>query len=512
MGHKKARNVAVNAYRCTERGGEGGRFEAGLFVFLVELKYFISMDNNPLPNRPLPVVSIVGRPNVGKSSLFNRILGKRVAVVDDVAGVTRDRNYMKAAWNDVEFTLVDTGGLIPNLHEAIPEAIHDQVDIAIRESAVVLFVVEMGTGVTDLDQIIARQLRRSFSDRTILVVNKAESARAVYEIPTYMQLGFGKPFPVSALHGKGVGDLLEETLERARENSATGQGVTVETEGLRVAIVGRPNAGKSSLVNKLLKQNRMIVDSKPGTTRDAVDSLLEFGDKKIILIDTAGLRKKARVKKNDLEYYSNMRALDSIDRCDICVLVVDVSAGIGVQDMRIMRKITDARKGVVLVWNKWDIMEKDHKTFDNLAADVRNEYPELKNVPMISLSALTGQRVSALMDIVFSVKERMGVNVGGKEFEDQIFSWVRAHPHPVTPGAEVRFMGAKQVNAAFPLFRFFVTNHDTVTPGYERFLANKIYDKYDFLGCPVVVEFRPISRGKSSNEGMVQNIIDTEAI
>ena len=452
-----------------------------------------------MPQPQLPVISIVGRPNVGKSSLFNRILGRRVAVVDDMAGVTRDRNYVKASWNDFEFTLVDTGGLIPNLHEAIPEAIHDQVDIAVRESAVVLFVVELGPGVTDLDQAIARQLKRSFAKRTILVVNKAESSRAVYEVPSYMQLGFGKPFPVSALHGKGVADLLEEAMELARENTKDGQGVTVEAEGLRVAIVGRPNAGKSSLVNKLLKQNRMIVDSKPGTTRDAIDSQLDFGDKKVILVDTAGLRKKARVKKNDLEYYSNMRAIDSIDRCDICVLVVDVSAGMGVQDMRILRKIFDARKGLVVVWNKWDLMEKDHKTFDKLVADVRHEYQELRNVPMISLSALTGQRVSSLMDMVFSVKERMGAHVGGKDFEDQIFDWVRAHPHPVTPGSEVRFMGAKQVNAAFPLFRFFVTNHEMVTPGYERFLANKLHEKYDFLGCPLVVEFRPISRGKSSS-------------
>jgi len=462
------------------------------------------MDDNPLQPPPLPVISIVGRPNVGKSSLFNRILGRRVAVVDDVAGVTRDRNYMKAVWNDAEFTLVDTGGLLPNLREAIPEAIHSQVDIAIRESAVVLFVVEMGTGVTDLDQTIARQLKRSFASRTILVVNKAESAKAVYEIPSYMQLGLGKPYPVSALHGKGVADLLEEALEMARENTKDGHGVTVEAEGLRVAIVGRPNAGKSSLVNKLLKQNRMIVDSKPGTTRDAVDSLLEYGDKKVILVDTAGLRKKARVKKNDLEYYSNMRAIDSIDRCDICVLVIDVSAGIGVQDMRILRKILEARKGVVVVWNKWDIMEKDHKTFDAMVAEVRHEYQELKNVPMISLSALTGQRVASLMSLVFDVKERMGVNVGGTEFEDMIFDLVRAHPHPVTPGKDVRFLGVKQVNAAFPLFRFFVTNHDTVTAGYERFLANKIYERYDFLGCPVVLEFRPISRGKGSSEGHEQ--------
>ncbi|MDR2578381.1 MAG: ribosome biogenesis GTPase Der [Chitinispirillales bacterium] len=447
------------------------------------------METNP----QLPVISIVGRPNVGKSSLFNRILGKRVAVVDDVAGVTRDRNYVKAAWNDVEFMLVDTGGLIPNLKEAIPEAIHEQVDIAVRESAVILFVVELGTGVTDLDQIIAQQLRRSFASKTILVVNKAESSKAVYEVPAYMQLGLGKPYPISALHGKGVGDLLDEALYCAQENvkDGGGDGVAQETDGLKVAVVGRPNAGKSSLVNKLLKQNRMIVDSKPGTTRDAIDSPLNYGDKKIVLIDTAGLRKKARVKKNDLEYYSNMRAIESIDRCDVCVLVIDVNVGIGVQDMRILRKIFDSRKGAVVVWNKWDIMAKDHKTFDNLVADVRNEYQELKNIPMISLSALTGQRVASLMDIVFEVRERMAINVGGADFENQIFNWVRAHPHPVTPGKEVRFLGAKQVNAPFPCFRFFITNPDQLGASYERFLSNKIYEKYGFSGCPVVLEFRP---------------------
>jgi GTP-binding protein len=455
---------------------------------------------------------------VGKSSLFNRILGRRVAVVDDMAGVTRDRNYMKAVWNDIEFTLVDTGGLIPNLHEAIPDAIHEQVDIAVGESAVVLFVVEMGTGVTDLDQLIAKRLRRSFASRTILVVNKAESAKAVYEIPSYMQLGLGKPYPVSALHGKGVGDLLEEALSLARENAAkdghgsaqeaaqkaaqiAAQDAAQDADSLRVAVVGRPNAGKSSLVNKLLKQNRMIVDSKPGTTRDAIDTLFDCGGRNVILIDTAGLRKKARVNKKDLEYYSNLRALDSIGRCDVCVLVIDVTAGIGVQDMRILRKIFETRKGLVVAWNKWDIMEKDHKTFDNMVAEVRNEYQELRNVPMISLSALTGQRVSSLMDLVFEVKGRMSQNVGGADFENQIFDWVRAHPHPVTPGKEVRFLGAKQVNAPFPSFRFFVTNREQVGAGYERFLTNKIYEKYGFNGCPVVLEFRPIGKGRGDEDG-----------
>jgi GTP-binding protein len=442
---------------------------------------------------------------VGKSSLFNRILRKRVAVVDDIAGVTRDRNYMKAGWDNVEFTLVDTGGLIPNLHEAIPEAIHEQVDIAIRESAVIIFVVELGTGVTDFDLQIAKQLRRSFASKTLLVVNKAESSKAVYEVPAYMQLGLGKPYPISALHGKGVGDLLEETVKRVQECGVKEKSVSEEQEELKVAIVGRPNAGKSSLVNKLLKQNRMIVDSKPGTTRDAIDSPLVFGERKLVLIDTAGLRKKSRVKQ-DLEYYSNLRALDSIERCDVCILVIDVGEGIGVQDMRILRKIFETRRGLILAWNKWDILPKDHKTFDNLAADVREEYQELKHVPMISVSALTGQRVLPLVDQVFDIKERMGKRVGSAEFEDQIFEWVKVHPHPVTPGSPVRFLGAKQTGAPFPHFRFFVTHPEIVSEAYKRYLANKIYEKYDFCGCPVVLEFKSRGRRANSNtEIIMQN-------
>ncbi len=445
----------------------------------------------------LPVISIVGRPNVGKSSLFNRILGKRVAVVDDFPGVTRDRNYMKAVWNGIDFTLVDTGGLIPNVHDSIPEAIHDQVDIAIRESAVVLFIVEAGTGVTDLDLMVARQLRRSFASKTLLVVNKAESAKTVYDLDSFLSLGLGKPYPVSALHGSGIGDVLEDALNMASSTFQPSADSTENLEELKVAVVGRPNAGKSSIVNKLLKQNRMIVDSKPGTTRDSIDSVLLFGNKKITIIDTAGLRKKSHVKQ-DMEYYSNLRAIDSIERCDVCILMIDVSQGIGVQDMRILRKVYETRKGLLLAWNKWDLLEKDHKTFDHLVAEVRHEFTELKNIPMISVSALTGQRVTGVLDLVFQIKERMVTRIGASEFENQIFEWVRVHPHPVTPGKEVRFLGARQVTTAhFPLFRFFVTHPELVSPGYVRYLTNKIYDKYDFLGCPVVLEFKPISKNRT---------------
>ncbi|MFP4164662.1 MAG: ribosome biogenesis GTPase Der [Chitinispirillaceae bacterium] len=443
-----------------------------------------------------PIISIVGRPNVGKSSLFNRILRKRVAVVDDFPGVTRDRNYVKASWDEAEFILVDTGGLIPSVHESIPEAIHEQVNVAMEESAVVVFVVEAGTGITDLDLLIAKQLRRSFASKTILAVNKAESSKVLYDIDSFRTLGLGDPYPVSALHGKGVGDLLDEALSIARESFEEPFGAEEEPEELKVAIVGRPNAGKSSLVNKFLRQNRMIVDSKAGTTRDAVDSQLQYGDRTVVLIDTAGLRKKSHVKE-DMEYYSNLRAIDSIERCDVCILMVDVSRGVGVQDLRILRKAFETRKGVVLALNKWDLLSKDHKTYDNLIAEIRHEYNDLKYVPVISVSALTGQRTEGLLKQVFEVRERMEKKLGAAEFENQIFEWVRVHPHPINPGKEVRFLGAKQVKVPFPLFRFFVTNPQEVSAGYVRYLTKRINEKYDFTGCPVVLEFRPIARGRS---------------
>ncbi|KMQ51503.1 GTP-binding protein [Chitinispirillum alkaliphilum] len=443
-----------------------------------------------------PVISIIGRPNVGKSSLFNRIVGKRIAVVDDLPGVTRDRNYIEAVWNGQNFILADTGGMVPNDHSAIPEAIHSQVEIAIKESAVVIFVVEAGTGVTDLDLLIAKQLRRNCPEKTMVAVNKAESSKVQYEINTYRSLGLGDPLAVSAIHGQGVADLLDNAVKLAQTTGTKETSKSTESI-LKVAITGRPNAGKSSLVNKLLNENRMIVDSVAGTTRDAVDSEMIYKDTPLVIIDTAGLRKKSHVKK-DVEYYSNLRALDSIERCDICLLVIDVTQGIGIQDLRILKRIYEKRKGVLLVWNKWDIMEKDHRTFDTLVQESRSMYKELKYIPMISVSALSGKRVNSVLEEVLKIRERMSNRVPGSEFENLVFDWTRVHPHPVTPGKVVRFLGAKQAQATFPLFRFFVTFPQQIADSYVRYLANKIHETYDFRGCPVVLEFKPVSRSKQT--------------
>ena len=309
----------------------------------------------------LPVVSIVGRPNVGKSSLFNRILGKKVAVVDDMPGVTRDRNYRPMVWNGCAFSLADTGGLIPSSTDGMAADVERQVNIACREAGVILFVVDARDGITDIDRRVAHSLRKQGKDNVVLVVNKSEHKAAPYDLGSFVALGLGEGHPVSALHGYGVGDMLDavcSALKRTGNKEPKSSAFIDDRDALKVAVVGRPNAGKSSLVNKLLGASRMIVRPDPGTTRDSIDSRLVYKGSDVVLIDTAGLRKKANVKE-DLEYYCNLRAIDSIGRCDIAALVVDATLGIHEQDLRIVRKIRDLHKGVLVCWNKWDIVRQD---------------------------------------------------------------------------------------------------------------------------------------------------------
>ncbi|MBN1576855.1 MAG: ribosome biogenesis GTPase Der [Chitinispirillaceae bacterium] len=443
-----------------------------------------------------PIISIIGRPNVGKSSLFNRIIGKRLAVVDDQPGVTRDRNYYTTEWNGETVILVDTGGLVPADHRALTEAIGEQVRVAVNESAAVLFLVDATTGPTDIDLQIARTIRRTAPEKVLCVVNKAESRRVLDETGVFMSLGLGKVYPVSALHGSGVAEVLDKAIALVRAKRTGDAAASGQSEpAVRLAIIGRPNTGKSSLVNMLLHKKRMIVDDEPGTTRDAIDSMMSYHGRRIVLIDTAGLRKKSHVK-HDMEYYANLRALESIERCDVCALLVDVTGNIGVQDLRILRKILELRKGVLLAWNKWDCLPKDHRTFDQLVAQSRRQYKELQFIPMVAISALTGQRTTTVVDITLKIKERLVFRVGAAEFEDNLFSWVRIHPHPAIPENPVRFLGAKQIAALFPLFRFFASNPKEIVPSYHRYLMNKIYETYDFKGCPVVLEYRSAKRPK----------------
>ncbi|MBD3240223.1 MAG: ribosome biogenesis GTPase Der [Chitinivibrionales bacterium] len=437
-----------------------------------------------------PIVSIIGRPNVGKSCLFNRILGRRAAVVDDIAGVTRDRLYAEATWSGVPFTIVDTGGVVPPSKDQLTEDIRTQVELVLAESSAVVFLVDILTGPTDIDLFIAKLLQRGAHSKVILTANKAESPSTLYDLGGFMSLGLGEPLAVSALHGQGVGELLDRVLETVGAHETAGPDVSDDV--LKIAILGRPNAGKSSLVNRLLGTSRMIVHDQPGTTRDAVDSLLRYHGREALLIDTAGLRKRSRVKER-VEHYANLRALDSIPRSDICVLVVDAALGVQEQDVRIMRQIEEAKRGLVLCLNKWDLVAKDAKTYDTIAKELRRRYMQLRYVPMLTISALTGQRAPAVLETAFAVRERMHKRVPTGAFRRALTEWVTHNPHPVVGSRPVKIMGGKQAPADHPLFLIFTANHRLVKPSYERYLTNNIQEAFDFSGCPITLVFKPPS-------------------
>lgn len=445
----------------------------------------------------LPVVSIVGRPNVGKSSLFNRILHHRVAVVDDTPGVTRDRNYREAEWNGCVFCVVDTGGIIPNARENLPAEINKQVNLAIQESAAIIFMVDGQTGPADLDIIIARQLRKKSLEKVVLAVNKTESHEALNELSRHLRLGLGEPVAISAIHGSGVADMLDEVCSILRKKSLRKADQDQEVD-LSIAVLGRPNVGKSSLVNKLLNDNRMIVDDAPGTTRDAIDSYIRYKNKSVRIIDTAGLRKKSQVH-NDIEYYCNLRALDSIKRCDVCVLLIDATQNVGEQDLKILAQAVRQRKGCIVCWNKWDLVEKETKTFDTLVADARNKYREMQYLPMLSISALTGQRVKNVLDTAVTIKNAFSLRIKPSALKENFFTWVRMYPHPFNPPKQNRFLGMKQLQAPYPHFLVFCTDPEHVVPSYKRYIINKMHETYDFYGCPMVVDFRPVAKPRRRN-------------
>jgi len=443
----------------------------------------------------LGTVAVVGRPNVGKSTLFNRILNRKIAVVDDRPGVTRDRNYMDAEWSGTHFTIIDTGGMVPQSGESMEQEINRQVEIAINEADVVLFLASADIEPTDLDCEIAKRLRKQCAEKLILAVNKTEAPSAELVMQSYWSLGLGEPMAISALHGKGVGDMLDKIVEKIK-------GITKKKEeinyAVKIAVVGCPNAGKSSLINKILGDKRMIVSEIAGTTRDSIDTTIDYNGKTIKLIDTAGLRKKARVN-DDVEYYSNLRSIGSIARCDVAVLLVDTARKLSEQDMKIVAHIKDERKGLIICWNKWDIIEKDGKTFDSLVKATRDEYKDLENIPMLSISAMTGQRVNDVMKLTLRIKENSQKVVGKTELEDQFFSWTRRNPHPYIVGQSVRFLGIKQQPDPYPHFVIFCANPKRVSEDYIRYLKNRIYAAYGFEGSFVVLDFKGPGRSGAKN-------------
>jgi GTPase len=432
----------------------------------------------------LPIVVIVGRPNVGKSSLFNRVLGRREAVVADREGVTRDRHYQRAIWNARNFEIVDTGGFIPRSVDSIDDQVRRQIETAVDEADHVVFVIDAKSGVTDLDLQFARILLRK-NKPTTLLANKAESPSVALEAASAWSLGFDKPFPVSALQGAGVADALDHIVAALPEFLGE-----LPAEGaIRIAVLGRPNAGKSTLINALVGEERQITSEVPGTTRDSIDTPFVWEGRRFILTDTAGLRKKARVE-DEVEYYSNLRTLEAIRRSDVCILLLDATLGMEIQDFRIAELIEKEGKGMIVVLNKWDLMDAGDKTFDHMIRELVYRAPQLDWIPFISASALTGKRVNRLLSKAASVYDSLRRVLG----RENVIEWFQKtwanHPHPSTSTGPATMSRCCQVMVNPPALAFEVGHPERVIESYTRYLRKQALDHFGLDGVPIRIWYR----------------------
>ena len=430
-----------------------------------------------------PTVAIVGRPNVGKSTLFNRIVGGRPAIVSERPGTTRDRHFGDAEWQGRRVWVVDTGGLVPESNESMDRAIRQQVDFALDESDVVVFVVDGREGLNPVDAAIAERLRTA-NRPVVLAVNKLDDLERSTAQYDFYQLGFGDPYGVSAAVGKGSGDLLDAVVERLPPRSAAEDESTVA-----VAVVGRPNAGKSSLVNRLLGQERHVVAPEAGTTRDAIDSLLRYDGKSLNFIDTAGLRRRAKVE-DDLEFYATLRTERAIERADVCVLVVDATVGLHNQDLRIATQAWDQGAAVIVVVNKWDLVEeKDANTARRGQDTLIEKAPFLRYVPFVYASALTGQRVRRILDLILEVADARGQRVPTAEVNRVLTTLLERNAPPQKPGEEVKLLYASQIAVAPPTFAIVSNRPDDVPDAYQRYLVHGFREAWPFAGSPLRLRF-----------------------
>ncbi len=448
-----------------------------------------------------PIVAIIGRPNVGKSTLFNRLIGKRRAIIEDLPGTTRDRLYGEAVWNGRPFVVVDTGGLMISEQEiaSLPAAeiarrTREQAILAIDEADVILFLVDVPAGLMPGDEEIAHLLRQT-EKPVFVVANKADNAERRLEAVEFYALGLGDPWPITARHGTGVADLLDavvEALPPMEEEAAE------EEDLVRIAIVGRPNVGKSQLLNSILGEERAIVSEIPGTTRDALDTPLRWDDRHIVLIDTAGIRRKGRVEVG-VEQYSVMRAMRAIERCDVALLLLDATEGVTAQDAHIAGYVVQAYKGIVLLLNKWDLLPKDTYTFDEYVRHVRATLRFLDYAPLLSISALTGQRVRRAVETALHVQEERLKRVPTALLNQIVRNAVAAHAPPSTVrGRPVRLYYATQAAVAPPTFVFFVNQPQYLHFSYHRYLENCIRDLFGFTGTPMKLVFRAREREQRS--------------
>jgi GTPase len=429
------------------------------------------------------IVAIVGRPNVGKSTLYNRLVGMRDAITDDFAGVTRDRKYGFCEWGGKRFTVVDTGGFIHGSGDVFESAIRSQIKVAIQEASAILFMVDTQTGITDLDEDIAKLLRRG--ERPVfLVVNKVDNSSSLLDANEFWSLGFENTFFIASMNGSGTGDLLDAVIEHIEDEPE------LETELPKFAIIGRPNVGKSSLTNALLGEERNIVTPIAGTTRDPIHSVYNKFGKSFVLIDTAGIRKKQKVEE-DLEFYSVMRAIRSVEEADVCLLVIDAMQGLESQDINILSLAQKRHKGVVILVNKWDLLQqKDTNTARDYELAIKHKLQPFDDVPILFVSALEKQRIFQAVEAAMEVYENRSRRIKTAELNDVLLPIIEAMPPPSVHGRFPKFKYITQLPTPYPSFVFFVNNPNYVRDSYKQFLENQMRKLFNFKGSPIEIYAR----------------------
>lgn len=428
------------------------------------------------------VVAIVGRPNVGKSTLFNRLIGEKKSIIDDISGVTRDRLYGNAIWNGKTFLVVDTGGFVPDSDDVFEAAIRDQVQLAIEEAAVIIFVTDVTTGITDLDFEVANMLRRK-DKNVFLVVNKVDNAKRVPDVAEFWSLGLDTPFPVSSISGSGTGELLDEIVKKLPEEEPD------ERDIPKFAIIGQPNVGKSSLTNALLGEERNIVTDQAGTTRDSIHSVFNKFGKEVLLIDTAGIRKKSRVHEN-LEFYSVLRAIRAIEEADVCIAMIDAVDFIENQDVRLVWLAHKRHKGVVVVVNKWDLAKKETNTARDMEKAIKERLAPFSDVPVVFTSVTEKQRILKVIDTALEVYERRQQLIPTSTLNKIMLKAIERKKPPSYRGLHIKIKYVTQIRAAYPVFAFFCNYPRYVSDSYKHYLENQLRKNFDFKGVPISIFFR----------------------